>query len=230
LIDDALEARRTRSEPWEARLRRLYRRARGRVAVSVALVLAVYLLIFQTSLPWLVAAPLRISEPPRPADAIVVLAGGVGESGQAGGGYQERVKTAVDLFQRGFAPRMIFESGYVFAFREAEIMRDLAISTGVPAAAILLETSGIDTHDQISKVNTVLRQYHWRKILLVTSPYHTRRALGVWRKQAPEVEVVPTPVPKSQFYAHDRGASLDQLRGLAREVTALVVYWWRGWI
>jgi uncharacterized SAM-binding protein YcdF (DUF218 family) len=64
----------------------------------------------------------------------------------------------------------------------------------------------------------------------VSSPYNMRRALLVWHKQAPDVDVVPTPVPNSQFYAHDRGASLDQLRGLAREYGAVVAYWWRGWI
>ena len=39
-----------------------------------------------------------------------------------------------------------------------------------------------------------------------------------------------TPVPQSQFYAHEAGATLDQLRGLAREYAALAAYWWRGWI
>ena len=39
-----------------------------------------------------------------------------------------------------------------------------------------------------------------------------------------------SPAPESQFYTHDRGASLDQLRGLAREYGALAAYWWRGWV
>jgi uncharacterized SAM-binding protein YcdF (DUF218 family)/glycosyltransferase involved in cell wall biosynthesis len=230
LIEQLLDARRSRPEPWEAKLRRVYRLARRRAAVSAALVLTAYLLLFHTSFPWALAAPLRISEPPRPADAIVVFAGGVGESGQAGGGYQERVKTAVDLYQGGFAPRMIFESGYVFAFREAEIMRDLATSLGVPASAIILETHGVNTYDDVIRVRDVLRAQNWRRILLVSSPYNMRRAVLVWRKQALEVDVVSTPVPQSQFYTHGGGASLDQLRGLAREYLALAAYWWRGWI
>jgi uncharacterized SAM-binding protein YcdF (DUF218 family) len=230
LIEDVLDARRSRPEPWEAKLRRVYRLARRRAAVSVALVLTVYLLLFHTALPWILAEPLRISEPPRPADAIVVFAGGVGESGQAGGGYQERVKTAVDLYQHGFAPRMIFESGYVFAFREAEIMRDLARALGVPGSAIILEAHGVNAYDDVLRVRDVLRAQNCRRILLVSSPYNMRRVVGVWRKQAPEVDVVSTPVPESQFYTHGRGASLDQLRGLVREYVALAAYWWRGWI
>ena len=230
LVEAALELKRLRRDPWEAKLRHLYRRTRSRVVTVAATIAVAYLLLFYTSLPWLLAAPLRLSEAPRSADAIVVFAGGVGESGQAGGGYQERVKTAVDLYRAGHAPRMVFESGYSFTFREAEVMRDLAISLGVPGSAIVLETNGANTYDDVIRVRDVLREHGWRTILLVSSPYNMRRAGLVWQKQAPEIEVVATPVPQSQFYTHGRGASLDQLRGLAREYAALAAYWWRGWI
>jgi len=57
-----------------------------------------------------------------------------------------------------------------------------------------------------------------------------RRALMVWRKQAPEVRVVPTPVPVSQFYDHTRGATVDQIRGIVQEYVAIFAYWRRGWL
>jgi uncharacterized SAM-binding protein YcdF (DUF218 family)/glycosyltransferase involved in cell wall biosynthesis len=230
LVEEVLEARRSRREPWEAKLRHFYRRTRSRALTAAATVVVAYLLLFYTELPWILASPLRLEEAPRAADAIVVFAGGVGESGQAGGGYQERVKTAVDLYRAGFAPRMVFESGYAFTFKEAEVMRELAMRLGVPDSAIVLETQGAHTHDYVIRVREVLRARDWRRILLVSSPYHMRRAMLVWRKQAPEVEVVATPVPQSQFYTHGRGANLDQLRGLAREYGALAAYWWRGWL
>ena len=78
--------------------------------IVVSLVL-VYLLLFQTPLTWWLAEPLRLGAPPQKADVIAVFAGGVGESGEAGGGYQERTKHAVDLYRAGFAPRIIFSSG-----------------------------------------------------------------------------------------------------------------------
>lgn len=230
LVDGALDAKRGRRDPWEAKLRYLYRRARSRALTATATVAIVYLLLFYTSLPWALAEPLRLTAPPQSVDAIVVFAGGVGESGQAGGGYQERVKAAVDLYHGGFAAHLVFESGYAFTFREAEVMRDLATSLGVPASAIVIETNGVNTYDYVIRVREVLRTERWRRILLVSSPYHMRRAMLVWRKQAPEVEVIPAPVERSQFYTHGRGASLDQLRGLTREYGALVAYWWRGWI
>ena len=230
LVAGVLDAKRGQHVSWEAKLRHLYRRNRSRAIAMTTAAIVAYALLFYTSLPWALASPLQLGDPPRPADAIVVFAGGVGESGQAGGGYQERVKTAVDLYRGGLAPRMVFESGYNFAFKEAEIMRDLAKSQGVPESAIVLETQGANTYDDVIRVRDVLRARNWRRILLVSSPYNMRRAVLVWRKQAPEISVVPTPVPQSQFYTHDRGATLDQLRGLTREYVALIVYWWRGWI
>jgi uncharacterized SAM-binding protein YcdF (DUF218 family) len=171
-----------------------------------------------------------VADAPRQADVIVVFAGGVGESGKAGGGYQERVKRAVELYRQGKASRMIFSSGYVFAFREAEVMSELAVAQGVPASAIILETKAANTYKNVAFVKEILRREQWRSILLVSSPYHMRRALLTWRKVAPEITVVPSPVPKSQFYAHDLGASLEQIRGILHEYLAIVAYWWHGWI
>ena len=228
LIDDAVERNRSRREPWEATLRRVYRHARGRVVGASLAVALAYLLVFHTLLLWSVAEPLRVTAAPEAADAVVVLAGGMGESGQAGGGYQERVKTAVEMYQKGLAPRMIFVSGYVFAFREAEIMRDLALSLGVPAASIVLETNASNTYESVLSVRATLQQRQWHRILLVSSPYHMRRALLVWAKQAPDVHVVPTPVAQSQFYTHGRSASLEQVRGIIQEYLALSYYWYKG--
>jgi uncharacterized SAM-binding protein YcdF (DUF218 family)/glycosyltransferase involved in cell wall biosynthesis len=230
LIEDAIERKRSGREPWEARLKRLYRRARGRIVASWAALALAFVLLYYTPLLWAVAEPLRVSAPPRQADAVVVMAGGMGESGQAGGGYQERVKQAVDLYKAGFAPRMVFVSGYVFAFREAEIMRDLARSLGVPDSAIVLETDAANTYEGIVNVHRILRDRGWTRVLLVSSPYHMRRAMAVWRAQAPDVEVVPTPVAQSAFYTHDRGASIPQIHGIVQEYVALAYYRMKGWL
>ena len=176
------------------------------------------------------AEPLRLSEEPSQADVIVVFAGGVGESGQAGGGYQERVRAAVDLYQAGYAPRMIFSSGYEFAFRETEVMRSLAMSQGVPASAIVLETRASSTYENVVFVYELLEEFDSKTILLVSSPYHMRRALLTWDAQASDIKVVPTPVRESQFYRHARGASLEQLKGLGQEYAAISWYWWKGWL
>jgi hypothetical protein len=57
-----------------------------------------------------------------------------------------------------------------------------------------------------------------------------RRAILTWRKVDPDVQVIPAPVPQSQFYVRDRGASLEQIRGILHEYAAIVAYWWKGWV
>ena len=230
LIDEQLAPRRAASVSWETSLRRLYHLARHRALRTVIGLATVYLVLFQSPVPWWMAAPLRVVQPPRPADAIVVFAGGVGESGKAGGGYQERVKQAVDLYRQGFAQQMVFSSGYTFVFHETEVMKELAMGLGVPAEAILLETEAANTYENVVFVDRMLEARQWRSILLVSSPYHMRRALLTWRKLAPKITVVPTPVPTSQFYLQHRGATLEQLQGMLHEYVAIFIYFWHGWI
>jgi uncharacterized SAM-binding protein YcdF (DUF218 family)/glycosyltransferase involved in cell wall biosynthesis len=230
LIGEAAAVRASHDEGWDARLKRAYRRTRQRTLQVVLGAAAAYLLLFQTPVVWLAATPLKMSMTPVSADGIVVFAGGVGESGKAGGGYQERVKEAVDLYKAGYASRMIFSSGFVFAFPEAEIMRSLAVSNGVPASAIQLETHAGNTYQNVLLTRAIAESNGWHHVLLVSSPYHMRRAVLTWRRVAPGIEVTPTPVPVSQFYVHGYGASLDQIRGIAQEYAAIVTYWWRGWI
>jgi len=228
LIDDAVQRKSAAAGRWDLRLRRAVRTARQRLlATSAALVIA-YLLIFETPLVWTLAEPLQVTAPPQPADVIVVFAGGVGESGRAGGGYQERVKQAVDLYRQGFAKQMVFSSGFVFAFHETEMMRSLAVFNGVPPEAIVLEARATNTFENVVFSSEIARGQRWQRVLLVSSPYHMRRAMLTWRQHAPEITVIPSPVPSSQFYAHQRGASLEQIRGILQEYAAIARYWWQG--
>jgi uncharacterized SAM-binding protein YcdF (DUF218 family)/glycosyltransferase involved in cell wall biosynthesis len=229
LIDNAIARRRAGGPRWQEVLRRSYRTARRRVGVTLLAIAGAYALLFETPFAWWMAEPLRMPAVPQPADAIVVFAGGVGESGKAGGGYQERVARAVELYRAGMAPRLIFSSGYVFTFPEAEVMRQLAIDRGVPADAIALETRASSTYENVTFVTTILRAEGRRSALLVTSPYHVRRAVLTWRTQSPAIAVTPVEA-RSQFYARERGASLEQIRGFLHEYEAIAAYWWRGWI
>ena len=193
LTAEAAAVRAGQDEGWDARLRRAYRRARRRTAELVIGLVAAYVLLFQTPLVWMVAAPLKVVDPMQAADCIVVFAGGVGESGRAGGGYQERVRQAVELYRAGYAKHLLFSSGFVFAFPEAEIMRGLAVDEGVPASAIQLETRARNTYENVTASQRMIAASGWHRVLLVSSPYHMRRALMTWHKAAPDIVVVASP-------------------------------------
>ncbi|MBI3825270.1 MAG: YdcF family protein [Candidatus Rokubacteria bacterium] len=229
LIEERLAARRAAPGQWEERLRSLYRTTRRRTLRAVSGLALAYVALFNSPLPWWAASPLLVSAPPSVADAIVVLGSGVGETGKGGESYQERVLGAVELYRGGKAPYMIFSTGWSWTFPEATVMRVLALSLGVPDQAIVLETKAASTHDNAERVDQILRARGSRSILLVTAPYHTRRAVLAFAKTDPGLRVISTP-GTSEFYRHRWSANADQLRALGHEYVGIAYYWWRGWI
>jgi uncharacterized SAM-binding protein YcdF (DUF218 family) len=106
--------------------------------------------------------------PPRPSDAIVVISGDE---------QMARFQEGVNLYQRGLGRYMVF-SGAAFdnGTSNADVMHALALQRGVPAAAILEEPLGEDTWGNAVYTREVLEGHGLRSAILVTSPYHARRA------------------------------------------------------
>ncbi len=221
---------------WKDNLLKLYRGSKRRLMPLVVGVAAAYLAIFYTPLVWLAADPLKLSSSLEKADVIVVFAGGVGESGKAGQGYEERVQYAVELYKKGYAKKIIFSSGYVFVFQEPLLMKAVAISLGVPESDIILESSARNTYENVAFTRKILARKGWGKILLVSSPYHMKRAALVFKKVGTGIEVLYAPLPKSEFYAHattgilTKKAEVRQIRGIFHEYLSIVYYWWKGYI
>jgi uncharacterized SAM-binding protein YcdF (DUF218 family) len=230
---------RDRQARWKKNLLLFYRNARRRL-VGIALVaFIIYLLLFYTNFVWFLAKPLKIAELPRSSDAIVVFAGGVGETGKATQGYEERVEYAVELYKKGFAENLIFSSGYMYHFREPVIMKALAVSLGVPSESVNLEDKARNTYENVILTKEIMDRNKWRKVLVVSAPYHMRRVALVMRKNAPGIEPVFTPVPESIFYRHGvtkegepdiKQLNMRQLRAFIHEYLGIILYWLKGWI
>lgn len=215
---------------WRDRLERLYRRGRRRMAVAALALTVGYLGLFETSLAFRLASPLQLEQRPVAADAILVLAGGTGEGGDPGRRAEDRVLRAVELYQRGLAPQIVFSSPLESGFRETEVMRSLAMMRGVPAEAILLEDRPRNTHEHAVVLAGLARDKGWKRVLLVSSPYHMRRAVGCFTRAAPDLRVVATPVQRSMFWSAVRGPSVEQLQALAQEAVSYVYYAAKGYL
>jgi uncharacterized SAM-binding protein YcdF (DUF218 family) len=105
---------------------------------------------------------------PQVSDAIVVISGDE---------QMARFQEGVNLYQRGFGRYLVF-SGAAFdnGTSNADVMRDLAIHRGIPDSAIFEERQGEDTWGNAVYTRQVLEQHGLRSAILVTSPYHARRA------------------------------------------------------
>lgn len=239
LIESAIKNKSRGGVDWRNSLLKFYRRSRLRLFNLSAIFLSLYLLVFYTPIVWFVAEPLRISQFPQKADCIVVFAGGVGESGKPGQGYEERVQYAVELYKKGFSHRMIFSSGYKYVFEESAVMKALAVSLGIPGEVIILEDKASNTYENVKFVKNILDKEKWNKILLVSSPYHILRASLIMKKLIPQIKVIYTPIPESHFYSHGyksegvrayKQINLQQIRALIHEYLGILYYLWKGYI
>ena len=154
----------------------------------------------------------------------------MGETGSPGKSTMERARFAAELYRKGWAPIVIFSSGYVYSYQEAEDMRLIAMSSGVPEESILTEARSASTYQNVRFVKEILDQKGWNSILLVSAPYHMRRAALVFRKVAPDVQVRYVPVERCEFYQKGKRFQWRQIRALFHEGLGMLYYWWRGYV
>jgi len=135
---------------------------------------------------------------PRDCPAIVVL-GGCGKPLGAPRIYPEiseagdRLLHAARLYKRGIAPRIITTGGtnvgeFYQTVTEGEHNAMLLREIGVDSAAILIETKSLTTADHGPLIGALLDSLMLpRRIVLVTSATHMRRAVWVFKKYGFEV-------------------------------------------
>jgi uncharacterized SAM-binding protein YcdF (DUF218 family) len=132
----------------------------------------------------------------KPADVIVILAG-----------EDERVPYGTRLLKEGWArkDRVIMAGGpVVWKHSWASLMKEHAESLGLPARNILLEDKGRTTEEDAFAIRDLLKKYGYQSIVLVTSPYHSRRAAIIFGKVLEkDITIVNAPVEESWFRAHD---------------------------
>jgi uncharacterized SAM-binding protein YcdF (DUF218 family) len=117
----------------------------------------------------------------QPADVIVVLGHPANADGSPSPAMQEQAALAAALFRACLAPALLFTGGAVHnEHMEAQVMADLAVQQGVPAAAIATETQARDTFENARYCWQIMQQHGWRNAIVVTTPYHVRRASHIF--------------------------------------------------
>jgi uncharacterized SAM-binding protein YcdF (DUF218 family) len=111
---------------------------------------------------------LAVEDPLPRADVIVAVSGDNGP----------RTETAVALWKRGYAPLLLFSGAALDpdSVSSGELMKRDAVRLGVPAEAILVEPASATTEENARLVARLMGDRGLRTAILVTSPYHQRRA------------------------------------------------------
>lgn len=148
----------------------------------------------------------------RAADAIVVL-GAAAYHVRPSPVFEERIRHGVDLYQRGFAPVLIFTGGYGdgASYSEAEVAARYARREGVPERAILIETLSRTTRENLEQAAALMRQRGLHRAIVVSDPLHMARALR--HSGQVGLQAVGSPTPTTRFRS-----TRAQLRFLIREL------------
>src|SRR5437764_14376358 len=112
----------------------------------------------------------------RPVGAIVVL-GAAQYVGRPSPVLRARLDHAIDLWRRGFAPKIIFTGGFGDrdTTSEAAVAQKYAIEHGVPPRAIMIENSGRSTSASLEHVVSLMGAEPTRDVILVSDPFHMLR-------------------------------------------------------
>jgi vancomycin permeability regulator SanA len=159
----------------------------------------------------------------RPAEAAIVFGARVYANGQPSPLLADRIATGVALYREGLVPVLVMSGGDgADGWNEAAVMRDVAISAGVPAAAVLVDRAGVNTDatvaNTIGLVAEPARPRSEIRLIAVSQAYHLPRIQLAFSQAGIDVLTVPAvdPVP------------IEEMPLLvAREVPAFWLYYLR---
>jgi uncharacterized SAM-binding protein YcdF (DUF218 family) len=114
----------------------------------------------------------------RPVDAIVVL-GAAQYNGRPSPVLAARLDHAIELYKAGLAPYLITTGGKLQGDRytEAQTGYRYAVAHGVPASAILMETTGGTTLESLMNVRAIFDAHDLHTALFVSDRSHMLRVL-----------------------------------------------------
>lgn len=147
----------------------------GVLATVLLLIFSVY--AFRRLGEWLIE-----QDPLQTANAIVVLSGGL----------PYRALEAAELYRNGYAPEVWISRpagpqaqlqtlGVQFTGEEI-YNQEILLHQGVPPNAVhILGTTIINTEQEVQAISDELRRTGGTRVIIVTSPFHTRRVETLWK-------------------------------------------------
>ena len=157
------------------------------------------------------------------ADVILVL---------AGDSNGERTAAGIELYKQGYSGKLLMSGGpLTWHLTYAEWMKKQAIAAGVPGTAILIQDRSRSTIEDAKLSLLIARANDFRSVILVTSPYHTRRASAVFKKiYGPQgIKVIIWPAPQSDFNPHNWWTRHEDTAYVVWEYVARVMYLLKGY-
>ncbi|MGH7381509.1 MAG: YdcF family protein [Candidatus Methylomirabilales bacterium] len=191
--------------------------------------LALFLASAFTPLPNLLSRSTAGPSALEPAEAIVVLGGGVMPDGVLSNSSMRRALHGILLHRKGLAPLLVFfgpvgDGGPA----EAEVRAELARALGVTPEVILSAADARTTREEALRGSVLLQAKGVRRILLVTDAHHMRRARTAFEQAGFEVLAAPTHDLSSGVFRPEERLAL--MRRVVEERLARLYYGLAGYL
>lgn len=163
------------------------------------------------------AARFLVVEAPEKSDAIVVL----------GGETNFRPARALELLRQGIAPHVFINAEQRTLIYDQQLI-DIAQKyvNGLPEAnrVSICPIVGLSTNAEANDVNQCLQSLGAHRVLIVTSDYHTRRALTIFRHRLPQYRFSVAGAPNAAEFGDAWWTNREWAKNTFDECLKLL--WW----
>ena len=156
---------------------------------------------------WLRVSAQAQKDEARRADVIIILGCAVWPGERPSPSLEARVQHGIVLYQRGMADYLVLSGGVGrYPPAEAEVMRRLAVSHGVPEQSLILDTESRSTIESIQLAGSTMQEHDWNTAIIVSDPFHIYRALMMARDEgihawgSPALNSPTYTIPRLRYY------------------------------
>ncbi len=130
------------------------------------------------------------------ADAILVLGAGVRADKTPSNMLEDRLLTALDLYEKGVSENIIVSGDHgTKEYDEVNVMKSYLIERGVPSERIFMDHAGFSTYDSLYRAEAI---FSAESLVVVTQKYHAPRALMIGSGLGMDCKAVWAPVITGQ--------------------------------
>lgn len=162
-----------------------------------------------------------VDDGPAYSDAIVIL----GDDNYGG----DRAAKAAELFKAGWAPRVVASGRFLRPYASITDLEEHDLKNdGVPQQAIVrFQHHAANTKEEAEALRALILQQGWKRILLVTSNYHTRRSRYICARTFPAGTVLRVvPAPDSEYDPNHWWQTRRGLVIFSHEFVGMIVSLW----
>ena len=162
-----------------------------------------------------------VSAAPSDADVIIILSDDDFTA--------DRASRAAELYHAGWAPRVIASGRWLRPYASiAQLMQHDLELRGVPRKAIVpFAHNAPDTLKELRDLNDFVQQHGWKRVMVVTSNYHTRRTRYLARHVfSPGIAVEVVAAPDVNYDPDSWWRTREGLKIFFHESVGMIVAFW----